>query len=260
MWKGKYGRTRVIPTYRNGRKTSERMLCVTEFLNTETLASSSHELSFELTRREDLGKHSVHTHFLKDRNCEICQRNKTHKGPWRRRIGRVVLRAENFGDLITADHKVQSEGCESRNNHRYAIVVQDMDPMDPVISVQNKKLLRNTNDILKVLGARLETKGHLHWQFRGIRQVLRGIILETLCVNPHRSETSEIAEVQCAEWRKAPLPCCCNQISMKNGGHIPWNAMPICATFKISCLMGRLHTKDVLETKDQSFRSVYWLS
>ena len=38
----------------------------------------------------------------------------------------AVLRAENIGDLITADHKVLSEGCESRNNHRYAIVVQDL--------------------------------------------------------------------------------------------------------------------------------------
>ena len=28
-----------------------------------------------------------------------------------------------FGDLIKADHKVLSEGCESRNNHRYAVVV-----------------------------------------------------------------------------------------------------------------------------------------
>ena len=43
----------------------------------------------------------------------------------RKRIGRVVPRAENFGDLITADHKIVSEGCESRNNHRYAVVVQD---------------------------------------------------------------------------------------------------------------------------------------
>ena len=25
---------------------------------------------------------------------------------------------------------------------------------------------------------------------------------------------------------------------MKNGGQIPWNAIPICETFKISCLMG----------------------
>ena len=37
-----------------------------------------------------------------------------------------MRRAVNFGDLITADHKVLSEGCESRNNHRYAVVVQDL--------------------------------------------------------------------------------------------------------------------------------------
>ena len=38
----------------------------------DTHASSSHEVSLEPTfkRREDLGKHSVYTHFPKDRNCE----------------------------------------------------------------------------------------------------------------------------------------------------------------------------------------------
>ena len=35
-------------------------------------------------------------------------------------------RAELFGDLITADDKVLSEESESRNNHRYAVVVQDL--------------------------------------------------------------------------------------------------------------------------------------
>ena len=41
-------------------------------------ASSSHEVSLEpiFERREDLGKHSVYTHFPKDRNCEICKRTK----------------------------------------------------------------------------------------------------------------------------------------------------------------------------------------
>ena len=28
---------------------------------------------------------------------------------------------------------------------------------------------------------------------------------------------------------------------MKVGGQIPWNVLPICETFKISCLMGKLH-------------------
>ena len=91
-------------------------------------ASSSHEVSLEPTskRSEDFGKHSVYTHFLQDRNCEICQRTKITRAPCRRFNGGAVLRVENFGDLITADHKVLSENCESRNNHRYAIVVQDL--------------------------------------------------------------------------------------------------------------------------------------
>ena len=91
-------------------------------------ASSSHEVSLEpiAMRREDLGKHSVYTHFPKDRNCEICKRTKITRAPCRRRNGGAVLRAENFGDLLTADHKVLSDNCESRNNHRYAVVVQDL--------------------------------------------------------------------------------------------------------------------------------------
>ena len=91
-------------------------------------ASSSHEASLEPTtkRREDLGKHNVHTHFPKDRNCEICKRTKITRAPCRRCNGEAVPRAEKFGDLKTADHKVLSDNCESRNNHRYAVVVQDL--------------------------------------------------------------------------------------------------------------------------------------
>ena len=91
-------------------------------------ASSSHEASSEpiFKRREDLGKHSVYTHFPEDRHCEICKRTKITRAPCRRRNGAAVPRAENFGDLITADHKVLSDNCDSQNNHRYAVVVQDL--------------------------------------------------------------------------------------------------------------------------------------
>ena len=49
---------------------------------------------------------------------------------------------------------------------------------------------------------------------------------------------------------------------MKVGGQIPWNAIPICETFKISCLMGRFHLKDALEKllKVQLSRLVHCLS
>ena len=47
------------------------------------------------------------------------------RAPCRRRTGEAAPRAEKFGDMITADHKVLNEEGESRNNHRYAVVVQD---------------------------------------------------------------------------------------------------------------------------------------
>ena len=91
-------------------------------------ASSSHEASLEPTtqRREIWVNIMFILISLKDRNCEICKRTKITRAPCRRRNGRAVLRADKFGDLKTADHKVLSDNCESRNNHRYAVVVQDL--------------------------------------------------------------------------------------------------------------------------------------
>ena len=78
----------------------------------------------------------------KDRNCEICKRTKITRAPCRRRNGEAVPRAVNFGDLITADHKVLSDNCESRNNHRYAVVVQDLATQwIPGVSVQTQAKL-----------------------------------------------------------------------------------------------------------------------
>ena len=119
-------------------------------------ASSSREPSLEPvpTRSVDLGKHGVYTHFPKDRNCEICQRTKITRAPCRRRIGGAVLRAENFGDLITANHQVLTEGCESRNNHRYAIVVQDLATQwIQSYPCKTKTSQETQKELAKVLGA-----------------------------------------------------------------------------------------------------------
>ena len=98
----------------------------------------------------DLGKHCVYTHFPKDRNSEICQRTKFTRAPCRRRNGGAVPRAENFGELITADHKVLSEGCESGNNHRFSIVVQHLATQwIASISVQNKKFTEKLKEACK---------------------------------------------------------------------------------------------------------------
>ena len=89
----------------------------------------------------------------------------------RRRTGTVVPRTENFIDLITADHKVLSEGCGSRHNHRYAVVVHDLATQ----WIQSYPW--------EVRRADRETKIHLHWDFLGIWQSLWRMNLESLYVN-----------------------------------------------------------------------------
>ena len=128
-------------------------------------ASSSHEVSKEpiTKRREDFGEHNVRTHFTKDRNFEICKRTKITRAPCRRRKGEAVPRADNFGDLITADHKVLSDNCESRKQSSLrSRGAGSSHSMDPAVSVQIQNFTRNSQKLAKVPGAREETKSHLH--------------------------------------------------------------------------------------------------
>ena len=62
-------------------------------------------------------RHSIFTHFPKDRNCEVCLRTKMTKVRCARN-SEAAPRAEKFGDLATADQKVLNEEGESRNNHQ----------------------------------------------------------------------------------------------------------------------------------------------
>ena len=51
-------------------------------------------------------KKGVSGKLQKDRNYEVCKRTKITRAPCRKRTGNQVLRAEKFGDLMTADHNV----------------------------------------------------------------------------------------------------------------------------------------------------------
>ena len=145
-------------------------------------ASSSHEASLEPTtkRREDLGKHNVHTHFPKDRNCEICKRTKITRAPCRRRNSEAVPRAVNFGDLITADHKVLSDNCESRNNHRYAVVVQDLATQwIQAYPCKNKTSQETQRSLQKFLELERNTKSFtltIPWNSAKLVKIFHGII------------------------------------------------------------------------------------
>ena len=181
-------------------------------------ASSSHEPSLEPTskRREDFGKHSVYIHFLKDRNCEICQRTKTTGAPCRRRIGGAVPRAVNFGDLITADHKVQSDNCESRNNHRYAVVVQDLTTQWIQAYPCKKKLHKKPREACK---SSWNPRGNqksfiltIPWNSAKLVKISPGIIARLH--HTDQKQTGLLRE-QCAE-----LKYCCNLVWMTICGQI----------------------------------------
>ena len=75
------------------------------------LAHISHDSDSERPTKVATRKHSIFTHVPKDRNREVVRlRTKMTRAPCRRRTCEAVPRAEKFGDVITADHKVLNEG------------------------------------------------------------------------------------------------------------------------------------------------------
>ena len=160
-------------------------------------ASSSHEASLEpmFKIREDLGKHSVHTHFPKDRNCEICKWTKITRAPCRRRKGEAVPRADNFGDLITADHKVLCDNCESRNNHRYAVVVQDLATQwIQAYPCKNKTSQETQRSLQKFLEPERKPKVIYTDNSLEFGKACEDLSWNRCTSTPHRSETNGIAE------------------------------------------------------------------
>ena len=101
--------------------------------------------------------------FPKDRNCEICERTKITRAACRRRKGEAVPRADNFGDLITADHKVLSDKLRvSKQSSIRSRGTGSNYSMDPGVPVQEQNFTRNPEKLAKVPGTREETKSHLH--------------------------------------------------------------------------------------------------
>ena len=174
----------------------------------------------------------------KDRNCDICQRTKITRAPCKRRIGRVVLCAEKFGDLITADRQVLSEGCESRNNHRFAVVVQDLATQwiqsYPCKTKTSQETRRNLQKFLepnrnpKVI----HTDNSLEF----------GKACEDLSWNhctstPHRSESHGIAEKSSTQSERRYV---CSVVAIRSG-------------WKMMC---RLH--GMLHLSAKCYRSLIW--
>ena len=132
---------------------------------------------------------------LKTENCEICQRTQIARAPSRRRNGGAVPRAVNFGELITADHKVLSDNCESRNNHRYAVVVQDLATQwIQAYPCKNKTSQETQRSLQKFLEPDRKPKVIYTDNSLEFGKACEDFSWNHCTSTPHRSETNGIAE------------------------------------------------------------------
>ena len=197
-------------------------------------------------RREDLGEHSVHTHFPKDRNCEIWKRTKITRAPCRRRNGGAVPRAVNFGDLKTPDHKVLSDNCESRNNHRYAVVVQDLATQwIQAYPCKTKTTQETQRSLQKYLESDRNPKVICTDNSLEFGKACEDLSWNHCTSTPHRSETNGIAERAVRRVKEGSSAVLLQSGLNESWWQILWNVTPICETSQFSNLMGRRLMKDV---------------
>ena len=131
----------------------------------------------------------------KDRNCEICKKTKKTWAPCRRRNGAAVPRAENVGDLITVDHKVLSDNCESRNNHKYVVVVQDLATQwIQAYRCKTKTSQETQRSLQKFLEPDRKPKVVCTDDSLEFGKSCEDLSLSHCTSTPHRSETNGIAE------------------------------------------------------------------
>ena len=143
--------------------------------------------------------------------------------------------------------KVFNEGCASRNNHRYAIVVRDSANQWIKSSTwKNQNFTGNWEELSKVLGA---DKGNqksftltVHWSLAKPVTISGGIIVRRHLIG---QKQMGLLREHCAELKKGHLLYCCNHFWTANGGRIPWNVPATCEICSTNYLMGRHHTKGV---------------
>ena len=218
--------------------------------DTEMPAHISQDSNSELRKKlvPNSRKHSIFTHFPKDRNCEVCLRTKMTRHSCRRRNSEAARRAEKFGDLVTADQKLLNEEGASRSNHRYAVMMQDL-ATDWIQSYLCKtKILQGTKKNARTV---TKTKSYVHSD----NSLEFGESCGELSWNhrtstPHRSETHGVAERAVRRVKERTSGSCHNQDWMNSGGLILWNAAVICETCKSSWRMGKFP----LKTLQRSFK------
>ena len=104
-------------------------------------------------------------------------------------------KSENFGDLMKADHKVLGEGCESRHNHRYVAVLQDLATQWIQSYPRKTKTSQKTQKSLqKFFEPTRKPKVIYTDKTLEFGKACEELTLNHCTSTPHRSETNGIAE------------------------------------------------------------------
>ena len=177
-------RTTVCESFLSGRRSSHNL----EDTELHAPAHISQDSDLERPTKvvSKFRKHSIlYSLSKRPKLREVCLRTKMARAPCGRRTGEAPRRAEKFCDLITADHKVLNEGCESRDNHRYAVVVQDLATqwIQSYPCKTNKDFTRDGKEFVQVLGTVTQAKSHLHRQFIRVWEILWRSIMESSNLN-----------------------------------------------------------------------------
>ena len=174
-----------------------------------------------------------------------------------------------FGDLMTADHKVLSDNCEFRINHRYAVLVQDLATQwIQVYPCKNKTSQETQRSLQKFLEPERKLKVIYTDNSLEFDKACEDLSWESLHVYTTPIGDQPRCQKSSAQQRKAPLLYCCNRVWMKIGGQILWNGALVRETLQIFYLMGRRPMKerrpmkDLLgnNLKDLLLHLVHWLS
>ena len=97
--------------------------------------------------------------------------------------------------MITADHKVLSDNCESRNNHRYAVVVQDLATQwIQAYPCKNKTSQETQRSLQKFLEPERKPKVIYTDNSLEFGKACEDLSWNHCTSTPHRSETNGIAE------------------------------------------------------------------
>ena len=110
-------------------------------------------------------------------------------------MAKPYLEPQILGDLITADHKVLSDNCESRHNHRYAVVVQDLaSHWIQAYPCKNKTSQETQRSLQKFLEPERKPKVIYTDNSLEFGKACEDLSWNHCTSTPHRSETNGIAE------------------------------------------------------------------